>query len=72
LVAGLTLGKQILQDFTGESCKPQTVACAVRNVRVAYAITDRRICRLLVQWRGTQRYARILRSDDVNAGSIAH
>ena len=36
----------------------------MRNVRVAYAITERHACRLLFQWRGTQRYAPILRSEE--------
>ncbi len=36
----------------------------MRNVRVAYTITERHACRLLFQWRGAQRYAPILRSDE--------
>jgi putative transposase len=36
----------------------------LRNVRVVYARSERHVCRLLGQWRGTQRYRPILRSDE--------
>src|SRR5713226_7068682 len=58
LVAELSLEKRSL----GETCKPERRRCAARNVRREYAISDRHVCRLLGQWRGTQRYAPTVRN----------
>ncbi len=36
----------------------------MERARERYGLSERQACRLLGQWRGTQRYATILRSDE--------
>jgi len=45
--------------------------CAVEHVRAKYQVSERNACRLLGQWRGTQRYEPIQRIDeDALTGAI--
>ena len=48
----------------GKLLSPERRRGAVRHVREAYRISERHACRLLGQWRGTQRYEVLYRSDE--------
>lgn len=43
---------------------PERRRCAVERAREQYGISERHACRLLGQWRGTQRYEAIQRDDE--------
>ena len=65
LVAELSLEKQILKDVaSGEFLSPERRRCAVERAREKYEVSERHACRLLGQWRRTQRYAAIQRIDE--------
>ncbi len=56
LVAELSLEKQILKDVAaGKLLSPERRRGAVRHARENYRMSERHACRLLGQWRGTQR-----------------
>jgi hypothetical protein len=65
LVAKLSLEKQILKDVAeGNFLSPERRRGAVRHARENYAVSERHACRLLGQWRGTQRYEGLSRIDE--------
>ncbi|MDP9338696.1 MAG: IS3 family transposase [Acidobacteriota bacterium] len=65
LVAELALEKQILKDVAfGKLLSPGRRRCAVEHARERYEVSERHACRLLGQWRRTQRYAAIRRIDE--------
>ncbi|MGH9434204.1 MAG: IS3 family transposase [Terriglobia bacterium] len=65
LVAELSLEKQILKDVgRGKLLGPERRRGAVRHARERYQVSERHACRLLGQWRGTQRYEVIYRTDE--------
>ena len=43
----------------GKLLSPERRRCAVEHAREKYEVSERHACRLLGQWRGTQRYAAI-------------
>lgn len=48
----------------GKLLSPERRRCAVGRARERYGMTERHACRLLEQWRGTQRYEPIQRNDE--------
>ncbi|MGB8685197.1 MAG: IS3 family transposase [Candidatus Binatus sp.] len=65
LVAELSLEKQILKDGgRGKLLSPERRRGAVRHARESYRVSERHACRLLGQWRGTQRYEVLYRTDE--------
>ncbi|MGH9707684.1 MAG: IS3 family transposase [Candidatus Acidiferrales bacterium] len=65
LVAELSLEKQILKDVAfGKLLSPERRRCAVERAQEKYEVSERHACRLLGQWRRTQRYAAIQRIDE--------
>jgi putative transposase len=48
----------------GKLLSPERRRCAVEHVREKYEVSERHACRLLGQWRRTQRYAAIQRIDE--------
>ena len=46
----------------GKLLSPERRRCAVEHAREEYGLSERHACRLLGQWRGTQRYLPILRT----------
>ncbi|WP_424667180.1 IS3 family transposase [Candidatus Binatus sp.] len=65
LVAELSLEKQILKDVgRGKLLSPERRRGAVRHARESYRVSERHACRLLGQWRGTQRYEVLYRTDE--------
>ena len=49
---------------TGKLVSPEQRRCAVEQAREEYGLSERQACRLLGQWRATQRYAPIQRTDE--------
>ena len=65
LVAELSLEKQVLRDVAqGKLLSPERRAFAVEHAREQHGLSERYACRLLGQWRGTQRYEPIHRVDE--------
>ncbi|MGA9708416.1 MAG: IS3 family transposase [Candidatus Sulfotelmatobacter sp.] len=65
LVAELALDKQILKDIAGgKLLSPERRRCAVEHAREEYAVSERRACQVVKQWRGTQRYLPLRRTDE--------
>ncbi|MGO9074054.1 MAG: IS3 family transposase [Terriglobales bacterium] len=65
LVAELSLDKQILKDIAGgKLLSPERRRCAVEHAREEYEVSERRACRVVRQWRGTQRYLPLRRTDE--------
>lgn len=65
LVAELSLDKQILKDNCGgKLLSPERRRCAVEHAREEYEVSERRACRVVRQWRGTQRYVALWRTDE--------
>jgi hypothetical protein len=48
----------------GKLLSPERRRGAVRHACENYPVTERQACRLLGQWRGTQRYEGIARADE--------
>ena len=48
----------------GKLLSPEQRRCAVEHARAKYQVSERNACRLLGQWRGTQRYEPIQRIDE--------
>src|SRR5207302_4613117 len=48
----------------GKLLSPERRRCAVERARQQHGMTERHACRLLEQWRGTQRYEPIQRNDE--------
>ena len=48
----------------GKLLSPERRRCAVEHAREQYEVSERHACRLLGQWRRTQRYAAIQRIDE--------
>ena len=48
----------------GKLLSPERRRCAVGRAREQYGISERHACRLLGQWRGTQRYEPMDRPDE--------
>ena len=44
--------------------KRQRRRCAVEHAREEYEVSERRACRVVKQWRGTQRYLPLRRTDE--------
>ena len=57
----------------GKLLSPERRRCAVQRAERKYGLSERHACRLLGQWRGTQRYESIPRpdEDDLTAAVIA-
>ncbi|HUD54408.1 MAG TPA: IS3 family transposase [Terracidiphilus sp.] len=65
LVAELALDKQILKDIAGgKLVSPERRRCAVEQACEKYEVSERRACRVVRQWRGTQRYLPLRRTDE--------
>ena len=64
-VAELALDKQILQGYCGgKLLSPERRRCAVEHACEKYVVSERRACRVVRQWRGTQRYLPLRRTDE--------
>jgi hypothetical protein len=48
----------------GKLLSPERRRCAVEHARGKYVVSERRACRVVRQWRGTQRYLPLLRTDE--------
>jgi putative transposase len=48
----------------GKLLSPERRRCAVEHAREEYAVSERRACRVVKQWRGTQRYLPLRRTDE--------
>src|ERR1700681_2914689 len=48
----------------GKLLSPERRRCAVEHAREKYEVSERHACRLLGQWRRTQRYAAIQKKDE--------
>src|SRR3974390_628301 len=48
----------------GELLSPERRRCAVEHAREQHRLSERRACRLLGQWRGTQRYRVVQREEE--------
>src|ERR1700730_12927375 len=48
----------------GKLLSPERRRCAVEQAREKYRLSERKACRLLGQWRGTQRYESNQRADE--------
>jgi len=46
------------------SLSPERRRCAVEHAREKYVVSERRACRVVRQWRGTQRYLPLRRTDE--------
>ncbi|HEX9109992.1 MAG TPA: IS3 family transposase [Terriglobales bacterium] len=65
LVTELSLEKQVLKEVAGgKLLSPERRRCAVQHAREQHRLSERRACRLLGQWRGTQRYSTIPRDEE--------
>ncbi|MCH8947936.1 MAG: IS3 family transposase [Acidobacteria bacterium] len=65
LVAELSLEKQVLREVApGKLLSPKRRCCAVERAEQGYGMSERHACRLLGQWRGTQRYEPMHRLDE--------
>ncbi|HEY6369712.1 MAG TPA: IS3 family transposase [Candidatus Sulfotelmatobacter sp.] len=65
VVAELSLEKQVLKDIAGgKLLSPERRRCAVEHAREKHELSERHACRLVKQWRGTQRYLPIQRTDE--------
>ncbi|MGB7283640.1 MAG: IS3 family transposase [Candidatus Acidiferrum sp.] len=65
LVAELSLEKQILKDVAGgKLLSPERRRGAVEHACREYGVSERQACRMLQQWRGTQRYLPLARTDE--------
>ena len=65
VVAELSLEKQILKDASsGKLLSPERRRAVVELTRRKYGVSERYACRVLQQWRGTQRYLPMHRTDE--------
>src|ERR1035438_10108161 len=48
----------------GKLLSPERRRCAVEHAREEYEVSERRACRVVRQWRGTQRYLPLRRTDE--------
>ncbi|MGA8036390.1 MAG: IS3 family transposase [Candidatus Acidiferrales bacterium] len=65
VVAELSLEKQVLKDIAGgKLLSPERRRSAVEHAREKHELSERHACRLVKQWRGTQRYVPIQRVDE--------
>ena len=65
VVAELSLEKQVLREVAqGKLLSPERRCCAVERAEQGYGMSERHACRLLGQWRGTQRYEPMHRLDE--------
>jgi putative transposase len=48
----------------GKLLSPERRRCAVEHARAEYEVSERRACRVVRQWRGTQRYLPLRRTDE--------
>ena len=48
----------------GKLLSPERRRCAVEHAREEYEVSERRACRVVRQWRGTQRYQPLRRTDE--------
>ncbi|MCH7778449.1 MAG: IS3 family transposase [Gemmatimonadetes bacterium] len=65
VVAELSLEKQVLKEVAGgKLLSPERRRCAVERARQEYGLSERHACRLLGQWRGTQRYRPLRRTEE--------
>src|SRR6266853_1803987 len=48
----------------GKLLSPERRRCAVEHAREKYVVSERRACRVVRQWRGTQRYQPLRRTDE--------
>ncbi|MCH8267996.1 MAG: IS3 family transposase [Acidobacteria bacterium] len=65
VVAELSLEKQVLREVApGKLLSPKRRCCAVERAEQGYGMSERHACRLLGQWRGTQRYEPMHRLDE--------
>src|ERR1700732_1659479 len=48
----------------GKLLSPERRRCAVEHAREQYEVSERRACRVVRQWRGTQRYVPLRRTDE--------
>jgi len=65
LVGGAVAGEANSEGRRGgKLLSPERRRSAVRHARESYRVSERHACRLLGQWRGTQRYEVIYRTDE--------
>ncbi|HEX4500872.1 MAG TPA: IS3 family transposase [Scandinavium sp.] len=65
VVAELSLEKQVLKDIAGgKLLSPERRRSAVEHAREKHELSERHACRLVNQWRGTQRYLPTQRVDE--------
>src|SRR5579872_190875 len=65
LVAELALGQTDPEGYCGRKLlSPERRRCAVEHAREQYVVSERRACRVVRQWRGTQRYVPLRRTDE--------
>src|SRR5207247_1942939 len=62
---GTGVGQADIKGYCGgKLLSPERRRCAVEHVRQEYEVSERRACRVVRQWRGTQRYLPLRRTDE--------
>src|SRR6266481_7592303 len=62
---GTGVGQTDIKGYCGgKLLSPERRRCAVEHVRQEYEVSERRACRVVRQWRGTQRYLPLRRTDE--------
>jgi hypothetical protein len=62
---GAGVGQTDIKGYCGgKLLSPERRRCAVEHAREEYAVSERRACRVVRQWRGTQRYLPLRRTDE--------
>src|ERR1017187_4551445 len=62
---GSGAGQTDLKGYCGgKLLSPERRRCAVEHAREEYEVSERRACRVVRQWRGTQRYVPLRRTDE--------
>src|SRR5205085_1186795 len=62
---GAVAGQADLKGYRGgKLLSPERRRCAVEHAREEYAVSERRACQVVRQWRGTQRYQPLRRTDE--------
>ena len=65
LVAESGVGQTDPEGYCGgKLLSPERRRCAVEHAREEYEVSERRACRVVRQWRGTQRYLPLRRTDE--------
>src|ERR1051326_4979291 len=62
---GAVAGQADLKGYCGgKLLSPERRRCAIEHARKEYEVSERRACRVVRQWRGTQRYLPLRRTDE--------